>query len=117
MTTTQTRSFADSFSCYHVFLCGLAFVPLGYRLILRRYSEKSDVWMFGATLVEMTGREEPLAHMSGLEVGTQTIMHQMRPSPPAACPAAMHATIEACFAWEPSDRPTFAEIMRMLQPV
>jgi Protein tyrosine and serine/threonine kinase len=85
-------------------------------LISHSYSEKSDVWMFGATLVEMIGRSEPLSHLGGMEVGTKVCMRQVRPSPPTACPGAMRSTIEACFAWEPSDRPTFGEITRMLQP-
>jgi Protein tyrosine and serine/threonine kinase len=80
----------------------------------RQYSEKSDVWMFGATLVELIGRCEPHSEISGLEVGTRTIMRRVRPEPPQGTPAAMGPVIESCVQWEPSDRPTFAELEQRL---
>jgi focal adhesion kinase 1 len=82
----------------------------------RQYSEKSDVWMFGATIVECISRREPHHDMPSFEVGTKTIMRTQRPCSPDGTPPAMAPIIDSCFGWEPIERPSFAQIVAQLSP-
>jgi serine/threonine protein kinase len=82
----------------------------------RQYSEASDVWMFGCTVIEIITRGEPFPDMPAMQVGTKIIMKQLRPELPAETPAAMATVMDQCFEYVPSDRPTFAELSNQLQP-
>jgi serine/threonine protein kinase len=82
----------------------------------RQFSEASDVWMFGCTVIEMVSRTEPFPDLPGMSVGTKVIMQQLTPACPAETPHAMSVIVDRCFAYEPRNRPTFAQLFQELSP-
>jgi serine/threonine protein kinase len=83
-------------------------------LQFQKFSEKSDVWMFGCTVVELTTRKEPHPDMPSMQAGTQTIMNGLTPSFPPDAPPAMVQVLQQCFLFSPDDRPTFAMLVQGL---
>jgi serine/threonine protein kinase len=82
----------------------------------RQYSEASDVWMFGCTVIEVVTQCEPFPNLAAMQVGTKIIMKQLRPQCAPGTPTAMATVVNRCFEYEPSDRPTFAQIAQGLAP-
>jgi len=71
-----------------------------------RVSEKADIYSMGVVLWELVTGESPRNR-------------QLRPvvtgeGPPAECPPAVAAAIEACRAKDPADRPTARELFELL---
>lgn len=78
------------------------------------YTTKSDVYSFGVLLCEMITRQKPFHE----EVNTRRIAELVkkgdRPILPDFCPPSVSQLIEACWAADPSRRPSFLEILRSL---
>ena len=43
----------------------------------RVYGEKSDVWMFGATIVELVTGQEPFPDLASMQAGTQVCLRAL----------------------------------------
>lgn len=85
-------------------------------LIERIYSEKSDVYSFGVTLFEIVSRCEPHEGTPGYQVATRMASEATRPilESVANISPQLQGVIEACTAYQPAGRPTFAELTKRL---
>ena len=82
----------------------------------RKFSEKSDVWSFAVTCVECISRDkEPYMGMSKIEVSLNVMQFKLKPKIPTRTPEKMKKILEMCLEYEPSFRPTFKEICKMLE--
>mmetsp|Transcript_26441 Transcript_26441/g.29462 ORF Transcript_26441/g.29462 Transcript_26441/m.29462 type:complete len:828 (+) Transcript_26441:169-2652(+) len=80
----------------------------------RRYSRKSDVWMFGCFVYEVFFRRVPYDWIedvskiaSGVADGTLSLPL------PASVPKVANM-MRLCLKWEPQERPSFSEITKMI---
>ena len=74
-----------------------------------QYSEKTDVWSFGVTCVEILTREKPYPTENGVEVMTAVSKGEKHPDNiPEWTPIELKQfLIENCFAFEADNRTTF----------
>lgn len=82
----------------------------------RGYSEKSDVWAYGMTMIELTSGYEPFHGEDILSVATKVRDEAATPKIPVDCPSFLRTIIEQCWAADPINRPSFNEIMALLEP-
>ncbi|XP_059211114.1 non-receptor tyrosine-protein kinase TNK1 [Centropristis striata] len=79
------------------------------------FSHSSDVWMFGVTLWEMfTYCEEPWLGLSGRQILWRVEREGERLEKPPDCPQELYAVMRKCWACNPADRPTFAQLITMV---
>eukprot|EP01122_Echinamoeba_exundans_P010757 TRINITY_DN4092_c0_g1_i1.p1 TRINITY_DN4092_c0_g1~~TRINITY_DN4092_c0_g1_i1.p1 ORF type:complete len:1750 (-),score=239.11 TRINITY_DN4092_c0_g1_i1:2239-7488(-) len=82
----------------------------------RIYSEKSDVWAFGVTILEIVTAEDPYPGKDLLQIATGVRDGGLTPEDqiPKDCPDYLRELMEMCWAQQPSDRPTFSDIVAYL---
>ncbi|XP_028847409.1 non-receptor tyrosine-protein kinase TNK1 [Denticeps clupeoides] len=79
------------------------------------FSHASDVWMFGITLWEMfTYCEEPWLGMSGRQILFRVEREGDRLERPPDCPQELYALMRKCWACNPAERPTFAQLTTLV---
>ncbi|XP_078132216.1 non-receptor tyrosine-protein kinase TNK1 [Sander vitreus] len=79
------------------------------------FSHSSDVWMFGITLWEMfTYCEEPWFGLSGKQILWRVEREGERLEKPPDCPQEMYKVMRKCWACNPADRPSFAQLITMV---
>jgi len=78
-----------------------------------RYTEKVDVYSFGILLWELHTHKTPFKSMHALQVA-QKVLQGMRPVIPEKCPPELSKLLEICWHAEPSVRPSFMEIIQIL---
>ncbi|KAI4461275.1 tyrosine-protein kinase [Holotrichia oblita] len=77
----------------------------------RHFSHASDAWMFGVTVWEMfTFGEDPWMGLIGSEILRRIDKEGQRLHHPDACPPAIYAILLKCWAKNPQDRPSFANL-------
>ncbi|KAK9745424.1 GTPase binding [Popillia japonica] len=77
----------------------------------RHFSHASDAWMFGVTVWEMfTFGEDPWMGLIGSEILRRIDKEGQRLHQPDACPATIYAVLLKCWAKNPQDRPSFANL-------
>jgi len=81
----------------------------------QRYSVKADVYSFGICLWEMATREDPYQNIPPFQVILQVATKGLRPEIPPDCPQEWAQLIRDCWADDPDQRPTFAEVQQRLQ--
>ncbi|XP_030609710.1 non-receptor tyrosine-protein kinase TNK1 isoform X2 [Archocentrus centrarchus] len=75
------------------------------------FSHSSDVWMFGVTLWEMfTYCEEPWFGLDGRQILWRVEREGDRLAKPPDCPQELYTVMRKCWAYNPADRPTFAQL-------
>ena len=80
-----------------------------------QFTHRSDVWSYGVFLWEIyTYGARPYSGYTTQEVIERVRNHQVLPSPDN-CPAKMVALMRECWAEDPHQRPTFAEICSRLR--
>uniref|UniRef100_A0A3P9KN01 Tyrosine kinase non receptor 1 n=1 Tax=Oryzias latipes TaxID=8090 RepID=A0A3P9KN01_ORYLA len=78
------------------------------------FSHASDVWMYGVTLWEMfTFCEEPWCGLSGREI-LWHVERDTRLEKPPDCPQELFVMMKKCWAFNPADRPSFAQLTTMV---
>uniref|UniRef100_A0A3B3Y403 non-specific protein-tyrosine kinase n=1 Tax=Poecilia mexicana TaxID=48701 RepID=A0A3B3Y403_9TELE len=81
------------------------------------FSHASDVWMFGVTMWEMfTYCDEPWFGLSGRQVRALEQEGERLEKPPD-CPQELYVVMRKCWAVNPADRPSFADLIKMLAEV
>ncbi|KAL7876035.1 hypothetical protein AOLI_G00109980 [Acnodon oligacanthus] len=79
------------------------------------FSHASDVWMYGVTLWEMfTYCEEPWLGLSGRQILCRVERDGDRLQRPLDCPQELYSVMRKCWAYNPSDRPTFSQLTTMV---
>lgn len=79
------------------------------------FSHASDVWMFGVTMWEMfTYCEEPWLGLSGRQILWRVEREGERLEKPPDCPQELYAVMRKCWACNPTDRPSFAQLTTMV---
>uniref|UniRef100_A0A096MDJ1 Tyrosine kinase, non-receptor, 1 n=2 Tax=Poecilia formosa TaxID=48698 RepID=A0A096MDJ1_POEFO len=82
------------------------------------FSHASDVWMFGVTMWEMfTYCEEPWFGLSGRQILLRVEQEGERLEKPPDCPQELYVVMRKCWAVNPADRPSFADLIKMLAEV
>ncbi|XP_073230384.1 uncharacterized protein [Porites lutea] len=78
------------------------------------YSTKTDVWSFGVTLWEIESRgAKPYPGLAGMEL-VDFLKSGRRLKPPDSCPNNILEMMMACWHPDPSQRPSFSEIVASL---
>nr|XP_040036577.1 non-receptor tyrosine-protein kinase TNK1 isoform X2 [Gasterosteus aculeatus aculeatus] len=79
------------------------------------FSHSSDVWMFGVTMWEMfTYCEEPWFGLSGRQILWRVEREGERLEKPPDCPKELYAVMRKCWACNPTDRPSFLQLIKMV---
>lgn len=87
-------------------------------LLGKEVDEKADVYSFGVVLWEIVTGQEPFPHMDSYGTFKKAITkdHE-RPQIPSDTHPSIKALMEACWHPDPSRRPSFTEILRILDSV
>lgn len=87
-------------------------------LMGRPIDEKCDVYSYGIVLWEIFTREEPFPEFQSFREFKRAItVEHVRPPKPRNCPDSLWRLMEMCWDKEPAERPSFAEILPMLDVV
>ncbi|PNG99602.1 putative serine/threonine-protein kinase, partial [Tetrabaena socialis] len=78
------------------------------------HSKPSDVWSFGVLLNEAVTGQRPYANLSPAQIMLGVVCHNLRPAWPDAEWPELSALGARCLAYEPSERPTFAQLVMEL---
>jgi len=78
------------------------------------YSQKTDVWAFGVTVIEVLTREDPWPGMEGFMAATKTLNKETPPFPATVDPG-LAQLLKECFVFEPAGRPTFQQICSRIE--
>lgn len=78
-------------------------------------SEKIDVYSFGIVMWEVLTGEEPYADMHCASIIGGIVNNTLRPKIPSWCDPEWKTLMEKCWASDPSERPSFAEISQKLR--
>jgi serine/threonine protein kinase len=82
-----------------------------------RFSEGSDVWSFGITLVEVfTNGDKPYAKLDNAAVISQ-VQSGYRAQQPKECTDEMYKLMLQCWSAKETDRPTFAQLVLTLTDI
>jgi hypothetical protein len=78
----------------------------------KQFSEKSDVWAFAITMLEIYTRRDPYPDMEPIHVVSGICQEEnpLRPSAPKDMSPAFAAMWKRSINTDPADRPTFKEI-------
>jgi hypothetical protein len=83
----------------------------------RSYDEKADIYSFGIIVWELLTRECPYEGMTAIQCALAVLNRDKRPEIPKWCPPQLHALIKSCIKTEPSERPSFAQIILVLDAI
>ncbi|XP_077214392.1 protein kinase superfamily protein [Tasmannia lanceolata] len=80
----------------------------------KHYNNKVDVYSFGVVLWELLTNRMPFEGMSNLQAAYAAAFKQVRPSVPEDMPQDLVFIIQSCWVEDPNLRPSFSQIIRML---
>lgn len=87
-------------------------------LMRQPFDEKADVYSFGLLLWELLMEQTPFQSIKSLKQLVQTVcVEHKRPEIPPDCTPTLRSLIHSCWQPSPKDRPTFAEILSVLDDV
>ncbi|KAL6079707.1 Protein tyrosine kinase 2 beta [Balamuthia mandrillaris] len=79
------------------------------------YGPSADVWSYGVTLWEMANLGMTPYPDMNTEEASMAIQEGKHPDIPTSIPSALQSVMKECFSFDPQDRPTFSEIVKMLK--
>ena len=83
-----------------------------------KFSTTTDIWSYGVVLLEMVlGGASPYPELrKNTEVISKILSGYRTPQPPG-CSAELYAIILSCWAAEPDERPSFAQLVATLEGI
>lgn len=85
-------------------------------ITMGKFSEKSDVYSFGIIVWELYCEKRPYLNVGNpYQIMFKVVNEELRPEIPAHCPLALSRLISRCIMLNTQDRPTFKEIIGLLQ--
>ncbi|GAM26026.1 hypothetical protein SAMD00019534_092010, partial [Acytostelium subglobosum LB1] len=79
------------------------------------YTEKADIFSYAIVLWELATREDPYEGMPTFQIVISVGQHKLRPIMPAHVPAPFTRLITECWSEDPSQRPSFNDIVKRLE--
>lgn len=80
-------------------------------LLQHKFSTQSDVWSYGILCYEVLSRSPPHKGMSIPRLMQDIGLLGVTPSMPPSCPAWLDTLTKNCWSMQPSQRPTFPDII------
>jgi len=90
-------------------------LSLGQYVTGHNYPRKADVWSFGIMSAEILSGLRPFPHNVLMVELKASIKSGLRPHLPDDCPDYLKVCLENCWKYEPTERPRFSEIWKMLR--
>jgi len=79
------------------------------------FSSKTDVWSFGVVIWEVITRQDPFSDKTPADVISGVSNTGLTLEAPKDCPQDLANLMQLCFRQTPSERPTFMEILAILE--
>lgn len=81
------------------------------------FEQASDVWSFGVVLFEIVTLARPYENYDDHQIMTSILIDRETPNMtlvPESCPTELREAMASCLSFSPSDRPSFAALVRVL---
>lgn len=78
-------------------------------------SEKADIFSFGVVVWELITHETPWNKFNSVQVISKVAYENQRLVVPPSAPKILTSIIASCFKDEPSERPTFQSLQKLLE--
>merc|ERR1711915_383808 len=81
------------------------------------YTKACDVYSYGMVLFEMLCRTQPFDGLTPVQAAYAVAKENLRPPLPVSTPNNLKAIVNQCWSQDPKNRPSFEEIIRLLDRV